>query len=470
MANILQVSASDWGGGAANIAWNLFQAYRAREHNASLAVGAKRSSDPDVFLIANDAHRPRWSRWCKHAGESVAREANDFGGAGWIREAFSFVARPRNQLEIWRGHENYDFPGSWHVLDLPADRPDVLHCHNLHAEYFDLRALAGLSHQIPTIVTLHDAWLLSGHCAHTMGCEKWRMGCGDCPDLTIYPAISRDATNYNWIRKQEIYAKSRLYVSTPCMWLMRQVEDSMLAPAIMEKRVIPNGVPLSVFYPGDRERVRARLGIPQDSRVLLFTADGVRGNRFKDYQTMRTAVALASAHLEGEAVLFLALGEEGLPERVGRAEIRFMPYQSDADAVADYYRAADLYLHAAHADTFPNAILEALACGTPVIATAIAGIPEQVKGLRRPGAVSDTNGFSDSEATGLLIGTGDATAMSAGIIRLLQDSSLRECLGRNAARDARDRFGLERVVDDYLRWYCALSHQGSEPRHETHAR
>ena len=355
------------------------------------------------------------------------------------------------------------------MLDLPADRPDVLHCHNLHSEYFDLRALAGLSRQIPTIVTLHDAWLLSGHCAHTMDCEKWRTGCGDCPDLTIYPAISRDATNYNWIRKQEIYARSRLYLSTPCVWLMRQVEDSMLSPAVVEKRVIPNGVPLSVFHPGDRERARARLGIPQDSRVLLFTADGVRGNRFKDYRMMRTAVALAAEQLQGESVLFLALGEEGLPERAGGAEIRFVPYQSDADTVADHHRSADVYLHAAHADTFPNAILEALACGTPVIATATAGIPEQVKGLCLPGAVSDVGGFSDSEATGLLIGTGDAAAMSAGIIQLLEDSSLRECLGRNAARDARDRFGLERVVDDYLRWYRELSHQGSEPGHETHA-
>ena len=53
-----------------------------------------------------------------------------------------------------------------------------------------------------------------------------------------------------------------------------------------------------------------------------------------------------------------------------------------AETVAPYYQAADVYLHAAKADNFPRAVLEALCCGTPVVATAVGGIPEQVKGLK----------------------------------------------------------------------------------------
>jgi len=53
--------------------------------------------------------------------------------------------------------------------------------------------------------------------------------------------------------------------------------------------------------------------------------------------------------------------------------IQFVPHTLDQRRVADYYRAADLYLHAARAETFPNTILEAMACGTPVIATAVGG-------------------------------------------------------------------------------------------------
>ena len=51
---------------------------------------------------------------------------------------------------------------------------------------------------MPVALTLHDEWLLTGHCAYTLGCERWRIGCGRCPDLTIYPAIRRDSTAENF--------------------------------------------------------------------------------------------------------------------------------------------------------------------------------------------------------------------------------------------------------------------------------
>ena len=110
---------------------------------------------------------------------------------------------------------------------------------------------------MPTVLTLHDAWLLSGHCAHSFDCERWKTGCGECPDLTIEPAIRRDATADNWVRKRDIYARSRLYVATPSPWLMGRVEQSMLAPAVEQARVIPNGVDLSVFRPADKRSIRA---------------------------------------------------------------------------------------------------------------------------------------------------------------------------------------------------------------------
>jgi glycosyltransferase involved in cell wall biosynthesis len=81
-------------------------------------------------------------------------------------------------------------------------------------------------------------------------------------------------------------------------------------------------------------------------------------------------------------LVFVALGEDAPAERIGAAEIRFVPYQKDPAVVARYYQAADIYIHSARADTFPNTVLEALACGTPVVATAVGGIPEQVKSLQ----------------------------------------------------------------------------------------
>jgi len=141
-----------------------------------------------------------------------------------------------------------------------------------------LRLLPWLTHQAPVVFTLHDAWLLSGHCAHSFDCERWKIGCGECPDLTIIPAIKKDATASNWKLKEKIYAASRLRMTTPSRWLMDKVTQSMLQPAIVESRVIPNGVDISIYKPGDRRAARTELGIPLESKVLLFTSNWARNS------------------------------------------------------------------------------------------------------------------------------------------------------------------------------------------------
>ena len=434
---ILQVSTSDRGGGAERVAWNLFQAYRQHGLPSWLAVGYKRSDDPDILLVPNGDYRSRWARAWLAIGSMLSPLVGRVRGAGRLRSWLHLVGRPRGLLEILHGHEDFDFPGTWQLIDLPPERPDIVHCHNLHGSYFDLRALPWLSQQFPTILTLHDAWLLSGHCAHSFDCERWKIGCGACPNLAIYPAIRRDATAYNWQRKRDIYAKSHLYIATPSRWLMRKVEQSVLAPAIVEARVIPNGVDLTIFYPGDRREARAMLVIPQDAKMLLFVGHATWSNPWRDYAILEAAVKRVAERLPDERVILVCLGEERRPERVGRAEVQFIGYQKDPATVARFYQAADIYLHASKADTFPNTVLEALACGTPVVATAVGGVPEQMK----------------DGATGFLVPPGDAEAMVKAIITLLTDDALRMRLARSAAEDAQRRFSVNRQVDDYTGWY-----------------
>ncbi len=325
----------------------------------------------------------------------------------------------------------------------------------MHGNYFDLRVLSSLSRRVSVVLTLHDAWLISGHCAHSFDCDRWQTGCGQCPDLGIYPAIRRDATAQNWQRKRDIFAQSRLYVSTPCQWLMSKVKSSILYEAAAETRVIPYGVDLSVFRPVDRAAVRAELGLEQDALVLTFAANGIRKNVFKDYQTMRGAVQTVAERSPQRKLIFLGLGEDAPTERIGRAQVRFIPFERDAGRIARYYQAADLYVHAARVDTFPNAVLEALACGTPVVATAVGGIPEQVKALPIGAGPHDT-AMTPGDATGALTPLGDVRGMAFAIELLLKDGCLRQRLGENAARDARRRFDLGRQADAYLEWYREL--------------
>jgi glycosyltransferase involved in cell wall biosynthesis len=243
----------------------------------------------------------------------------------------------------------------------------------------------------------------------------------------------------------------------------------MLAPAVVKARVIPNGVDRRIFCPGERNVARAALSLPLDAPILLFVGNGIRAGAFKDYSTLSEVIARLANRKVGQDLILLALGEEGPPKQVGNATIRFVPPQHDAGRVALYYRAATCYVHAARADTFPNTILEALACGIPVVATAVCGIPEQVRALRHLAVPLDLPVESPERATGLLVPSSNADAMAKAVEDLLANPDLHRRLSVNAAADARLRFDLQDQVDRYLQYYRELldwkkSHDASAHR------
>ncbi len=425
--SILHVNTMDQGGGAAQLVYNLAEASNAAGHQATLAVRAKRSQNDVVRVIGNDDKRHGWARLC------LRLLAKEDGSQRLAR----LIGRPLDTARVLWGHEDYDFPGVWNLLDQLPCQPDLLHLHNLHGNYFDLRALPWLSHKIPTVVTLHDAWMMSGHCCHGFDCERWRTGCGHCPDLSIYPSIPRDATAYNWRRKQSIYANSRLHVVAPARWLMEKAKDSMLAPAMVSSRVIPHGIDLSVFKAGDRSQARMDLGLPPDATILLFAAAGIRDNIWKDYQTMRRAFEILGGRGGKQKLLFLAIGEGGPSESIGGNELRFIPHSSGRLALAKYYQAADLYVHGAKAEAWGLTITEAMACGLPVVASDVGGIPDQVAEGR----------------SGFLVPVGDAGLMAERIEMLVDDRQLRETMARWAQERAHGEFGLGHMAKNYLRLY-----------------
>ena len=329
---------------------------------------------------------------------------------------------------------------------MPPDRPDIVHCHNLHGEYFDLRELGDLSHRVPLALTLHDEWMFTGHCAYTLGCERWRVGCGSCPDLTIYPAVRRDATRENRRTKQRTYERSRLYVTTPSQWLMDRAQASILAGGVAGWKVIPNGVDRAIFKPGDQPAARSALGLPRDAIMLLFVANAPRRNRFKDLETVTGAARYVANEMTEESILCVVLGDSGPSEHFGNGEVRFIPYQRNPLDVARYMQAADIYLHAANADNLPTTVLEALATGLPVIATAVGGISEEVRSLAGvPGAWSDT-ACALEEATGVLVGHGDVGGMGAAATSILRKDSISRALAENAVADAARRFRFRNAI------------------------
>lgn len=424
---ILTVNTHEHGGGAEKVARDLTAGVKRQGWETVLAVGFKHSEASDVVAIPRSRdYRPR------NPAAVVPSE------------------RPRIAAAYASGLEDIYFPGIWDLLELAGAPPDLVHIHNMHGGYFDLRVLPWLSHAVPTVLTLHDAWTLSGHCAHSFACERWRTGCGDCPDLTIYPPLQHDGSAANWARKRQLYRDSALHVVTPCHWLMGKVRDGILAEGMAEGRVIRQGTDLSVFHPGDRTEARRQLGLPADATILLFAANGIRANPWKDYAGLCAVLERLGDQLAGQRLMLVGLGEDSPPETIGMAEINFVPLERDPARVAAYFRAADLYLHMARAETSPNVITEALCCGTPVAATSVGGIGEQVNGLALPWM---PRGHGVETATGVLVGLGEVDEMVEALRHLLADRVTLGRLGLNAAEDGRRRFDFRRTVAEYMDFY-----------------
>ncbi|MBC8184621.1 glycosyltransferase [candidate division KSB1 bacterium] len=391
-----------------------------------MAVGYKRSDNPQVFLIPNEAYRNKWAKtW-----SSIGALTGKVHGIARLRKFADWIGEPRRHFDKKRGYEDFHFPGTRQLLSLTPSKPDIIHCHNLHGNYFDLQALVWLSRHVPVILNLRDSWALTGHCAYFLNCERWKFGCGKCPDLSIYPPIQHDATAYNWQRKREIYEKSQLYVTAPSEWLMKKVLASMLSG--IQHRVIPNAIDLNVFSPGSKVDARKALNLPTNANIILFTWH----SRFKDFNTVEKALNQLDKR-EDEELIFICLGKMMTEKVVGKGIMFFPGFQRSPEQMAKYYRASDVFIHSAKDEAFGKTIAEAMACGVPVIATNIGGIPEQIE--------DGINGF--------LVPPKDSGSITDRISQLLSNRELGRRMGIKASKNAHQYYGLDRQVDDFLEWY-----------------
>src|SRR5215471_10701117 len=174
---VLQVSTTDSGGGAEGFAWSLNEAYQAMGESSWLAVGQKKTSNPRVVEIPNLARRTWWARACLSSDKSLQRMEAGSRAAWALRRTLAPVGDPVRCVNYLKGYEDFRFPGTIRLLELVPETPQFLHCHNLHGAYFDLRQLPRLSRTLPVMLTLHDEWLTTGHCAYSMNCNRWTTGC-----------------------------------------------------------------------------------------------------------------------------------------------------------------------------------------------------------------------------------------------------------------------------------------------------
>ncbi len=338
-----------------------------------------------------------------------------------------------------RGLQYLDAPGSRHVPELVTATWDVTHVHNLHGGYFDLAALRGLARRSPLVLTMHDMWLATGHCGYSCECDRWQVGCGSCPDLTLYPAIPRDATRANLRRKARLFDDVDVLVTSPAHWALEIARASYLRSKPM--RHIPNPVDTRYFKPGDKEAARAALGLPTDRPIVLLPARLAFDNEYKAAWMLEAAVE----ELRDRGVLGVAFGPKDEQRGDG---VRILAERFDEAWIGEAYRAADVVVYPSRAETSPLAIIEAFATARPVVATRVGGVAELV----------------DDGRNGLLVDRGDAAAFVAAIRRVLDEPVLARAFGDEGYADALARHELGVVVDSWLELYRELAATGGRGR------
>jgi N-acetyl-alpha-D-glucosaminyl L-malate synthase BshA len=229
-------------------------------------------------------------------------------------------------------------------------------------------------------------------------------------------------------------------VTAPSAWLAAATFQTLAIPASVRIDVIPNFVDAQRFSPGP--------SAPRPVPVLLHVSN------FRPVKRVGDVVAVFAA-LRAQRPLRLRLVGDGpdrprLQEQVTAlglaADVELLGEQIDLPAVM---RGADLFLLPSETESFGLAALEAMACGLPVIASAVGGLPEVI---------------ADGQ-TGFLCPMGDVAAMAAAARRLLDDPSLRARFGAAARRRAETQYRRDPAVDGYLAVYQrAMARRAAGPR------
>lgn len=256
---------------------------------------------------------------------------------------------------------------------IEAFNPDLIHIHELHAYFVNIKPLIKYikSKGIPVVWTFHCEYMYTGKCGHAYNCLKFMNTCGNCPAVKDYPkSLLSDRTMQMLNMKRELLEKWDFTIVTPSKWLADRVKLSFLK----DKRicVIHNGVDTNIFYHRNAEYLREELGLSASQKVVLFVAPNVMDERKGGKWVLEIAKDLKN----NNNIVFILAGScssnLAFPDNV-----RYVGSITDKDKLATFYSLADVFLLCSERETYSMTCAEALCCGTPVVGYK-SGAPETV--------------------------------------------------------------------------------------------
>jgi glycosyltransferase involved in cell wall biosynthesis len=254
--------------------------------------------------------------------------------------------------------------------------------------------------------------------------------------------VVREAKHVVWLTGDWLFSRGEPYRLRACEAMVpsrQQLDDTVRSHFLDRSRVhvVPNGIDVELFRPLPRDEARAGLGLPAAPLLL-----GVgRLNREKGF---RYAIEALAQLPEGSLVI-VGEGEEraGLEQLAAKLDVGgrvTFAGSHPSEAVARYLAAADVFLFPTERDeAAPVVLIEAMASGTPVVASRIGGIPDAL---------------GESGNTGLLVPPRDVGALAEAALELLRDPARREGMGAAARRRVLEDYTIERMVERSVEVYA----------------
>ena len=403
---IATVNHSDINGGAARAAWRI--------HNALRQSGA------DVSMYANQVSSGDWSVSGPNGklAKALCR----------LRPLIGSIANCLLKTSNPILHSPAILPSSWPKRLNDSDA-DIVHLHWVNGE---MMSVADISHITkPVVWTLHDMWAFCG-AEHYTEDFRWRDG---------YDKINRpshesgfDLNRWTWQRKMKAWKKP-MHIVTPSRWLADCARKSVLMRD-WPISVVPNALDVDTWQPVEKKLARQLMNLPTDCPLLAFGAMGGGQDPRKGMDLLLAALELLRGQFQDlQLVVFGQSAPRELPD-LG-FPIHYTGHLHDDLSLRVLYSAADAMIVPSRQEVFGQTASEAHACGTPVIAFDICGLPDIVT----------------HQQTGWLAKPFDTEDLARGIQWVLGDAVRHAALSHQARVDAKKRFAYSVVAEKYMMIY-----------------